>query len=172
MKEKNRKSRKPLLYISQPNFQEPGHPMQSQYSSSTEHPAVSASSDAVGEEKKKSKKRRAAYNEEEEFIYQEEEIQAEKTPVPEEKPSIMPADKRPAGGGLNPVKSFTAMSIDEKIHHLTAMSQYYSCTFSTPWSKIIGKLHSADNEKIVVKTGSGEYSTIERKDLTGIRINA
>ncbi|RWR05546.1 CotO family spore coat protein [Siminovitchia fortis] len=184
MKEKGRKKpQKPLLFIEQPSLKEPNHRMQSQYRSSTGPPAAFNSNfkDSVAVDRHQTKKRKVSFGEEK-FIFEEEEVGEKigEKQVEENKP-VSAVDyfrfhahnsNRPARGGLNPVKSFTSMTIEEKLHHLSSKPQFYSCTFSTPLGGVKGKLYAADKEKIVVKADSGELATIEKKDLLGIRINA
>lgn len=172
------KSQKPLLYIEQPNFKEPKFRMQSHFQSSpdiTAAPNVSEDVD-VDRERAKTRKRNVNYIEEEEFIYEKQKAEEQQI---EEKEPVSASDyfrfhahkNRPTKGGLRPVKSFTAMTIEEKLHHLSSKSQFYSCSFSTQTRRIIGKLHENHNEHIVVKADSGEHVTIGKKELTGIRIN-
>ncbi|GIN89903.1 hypothetical protein J6TS1_36880 [Siminovitchia terrae] len=190
MKKKDEsKPLKPILYISQPNLKEPNHRMQSQYTSNADQLSNLNSSDAiVAAGKTKTTKRSISYFEEEEFIFEEkknaQEKQVEEKQVEEKQPQkqipVSAADyfrfhaqnNSPVKGRLNPVKSFTSMTIEEKLQHLSSKPQFYSCTFSTLDKGVTGKLHAGDQNQIVVKTDSGEFITINKKELTGIRINA
>ncbi|VEF48679.1 Uncharacterised protein [Bacillus freudenreichii] len=178
-KKEKSNSKKPLLYIAQPNFQEPKYQMQNEYNTNTDKPVASHRRERVAPvEQSNVKKGSSNFNEEEEFIFQSEEKQTEEIQVEEQAP-ISAADyfrhhtqySEPTRGRLTPVKSFIAMTIEEKLHHLSTKSQFYSCTFTTAANRVIGKLHAVQEDAIVVKTESGKYFTIEKKELKAIRIN-
>lgn len=173
-----RKSQKPLLYIVQPALKEPGFRMQSQYSSSADQPDVSREVVGTGSDARtKAKRRKTYFTEEEEFIFEDKtpEVQHSEKGIPVSAAEYFKFHGRqnmPSKSGLKPVKSFTSMTIEEKINHLSSNTQFYSCTFSTAGRKIIGKLQEIAEDSIIIKADSGDHIMIDKKDLIGIRINA
>ncbi|MBD8003863.1 CotO family spore coat protein [Bacillus norwichensis] len=180
---KKDKSLKPILYIAQPHLKEPNRQMQSQYTSNAEQRFNLNPSATVVAGKARTVKRNISYVEEEDFIFEDKNNSMEKKAEekqPQKQIPVSAADyfrsqtqnNSSVKGRLSPIKPFITMSIDEKLQHLSSKSQFYSCIFSTSDKRVTGKLHTVDQNHIVVKTGSGEFVTIGKKELIGIRINA
>ncbi|MFD1705653.1 CotO family spore coat protein [Siminovitchia sediminis] len=157
---------KPLLYIVQPAFSEPKQLIQKEFTSDVEQAPV----ERELHEKNMKEIRTAGETEEEEVIVEENEA-AENPPVSaaaDSRPPTIPP--RALTGGLTPVKSFKAMTIKEKLYDLANRPQFYSCLFLTEKDTVIGKLHKLQDDRIIVVSNSGEWITIEKKQLADIRI--
>ncbi len=181
---KKDKSLKPILYIAQPHLKEPNRQMQSQYTSNAEQRSnLNSSATVVAGKARTAKRKNISYVEEEDFIFEDKYNSMEKKveeKLPQKQMPVSAADyfrsqaqhHSSVKGRLSPIKPFITMTIDEKLQDLSSKPQFYSCSFSTSDKRVTGKLHTVNQNHIVVKADSGEFVTIGKKELIGIRINA
>ncbi|ONK24388.1 hypothetical protein BLX87_05605 [Bacillus sp. VT-16-64] len=166
-------TKKPLLFINQPKMKEPLGQMQSSFTFSPEKPVQIPDSTQVEkhpvqktderdsvQENKRNRKRISV--EEQSLIFDE--------PVKEVPKQPESSVNQQPSKGLQPVKSFPSMTIDEKLDYIFSSPQFYYCAFKTKDSEFVGKIKELHQDNILIMTTKGIRQTIERQDLVAIRI--
>lgn len=170
-RKQNQESKKPLLYIQQPDFHEPNMHMQNQFITSSKQPVHIP---ALSELKEKSKTENYSQANksrgyaDDEIIRESSEIEVGEniTTVVDNSQHIN------TNRGLIPLKSFPSMTTEEKIQYLLTTTPFYFCDFIIQNEKVTGKLRGQREQEIMVETYTGDLCTIQKKDLQGIRILA
>jgi hypothetical protein len=161
--ERKTKSKKPLLYIHQPDLHEVTSNMQSSYRSSKPKPDSSEQKDSVLKKKKREYLQADPHS-----------IQAEIEIEQKEKKETQPKQEESTGNfGFKKVKPFREMNLAEKLEYLTEFGDGkapFPCIFATENESYKGVIFSTKGAEVEIKPFQGEHVKLNKTDITSIKM--
>lgn len=162
------KSKKPLMYIHQPDFKVPDQHMQRNFVGGSLEERRESAPEQTGQHKgHESVNKRAAGRKKTSFQEQDKFEEVENPVKVKESFSA----KESVHAGPRVMKPFTEMTVREKLDYLAVNPPYYTCTFETESEKIAGKMAGRQGADAVIRKTDGSLHTLKSEEIIHVRIN-